>query len=1154
MAPQHSAMQVVLHQLQEFKKKFYLNLLIKGIIFSGGLILTFFLLYNLLEYFFYFPYYVRAFLLFSFLGLCLYAFLRWIFTPLAAFINLRRLLTDEQAAHQVGQYYPDIKDRLLNTIQLQAVSSHNDLIAASINQKSQQFSAYHFAESIRLTENKPLLKYVLVPMAIMLGIALIYPSLFLQGTDRIIHYQRYYAPVAPFTFEIQNKTLQAFQEEDYTLQVKLAGKTIPSDVAIMYNGREQKLTRQKDGTYSFTFTKLQRPIEFQLAGGGFFSDEYRLSVLARPNLTNFSIDVTYPAYLRKEAETIHNTGNVTVPEGSTLRWNFKATATEQLALEFDQPKQTLAAEQKADLFSVSKRITATQEYAINLRNKYSQNKEEMNFLISSIPDRHPDISVENFRDTATYAYLVLGGSVSDDYGLTRLNLHYRVTNDNTKKSTAYRAIPLNFDRNQLSQTYYHQWSLNNLSLQPGDRLEYFVQVWDNDGVHGAKSSRTRLFDFKVPTRADLQKEAASNAKSIESQLSKSVEKSQQMRQELQKADEKLKTKKDLTWQDKKQLENLLDKKKQLEQDIAAMKQLNEQLNKQQDRFDQKSPQLLEKAKQLQQLMNDLMDEETKKLYQELEKLLQQQQPNERELQRLLEKMNNKENNLEKELERTLELFKQLQFETKLENTTKQLEELAKQEEALAEKTEDKKADKADKKEEKKNQSKEEKQSKEEQQKEGQQEQAKESKQDQKQSKEEKQQALEKEQQAIKEQFENIKKEMEELKALDKQMEQQHQMEETKPQEEQIDQELKDSQEQLQKEQNKKASQSQKNAAQKMQQMAQQMQQKMSSAEMEEAQQNLDHLRDILENLITLSFDQEELMKSFRGVSQSDPRYITLGQQQLKLKDDAKIIEDSLLSLAKKVFQIQSFVTREVGAMNDNISQSLAQIKERNVGKTTGYQQLTMTSINNLALMLNDALKQMQQQMAMAMAQPGKGKGKQKGKPQPGNMGDMQDALNQKIQELQKGGKSGKALSEELAKLAAEQQMLRNALKELEKQQQGGKPDGDKPGEGGNMDNLRKMMEQSETDLVNKRLTEQTIMRQREILTRLLEAEKSARERDLDDKREAHTASEKTRTMPPSFEKYLKTKQKQTELLKTVSPALSPYYKQEVNEYFQKMGK
>ena len=1174
MSPQNSSLQSVMHQLQAFKKKFYLNLLIKGIIFSGGLLLTFFLIYNLLEYYFYFPYYIRAFLLFSFLGLCLYAFLRWIFTPLAAFANLRRLLTDEQAAQQVGTYYPDIKDKLLNTLQLQALSSQNDLIAASVYQKSQQFSSYQFAESIRLNENKPLLKYVLVPMGIMLVLALVYPSLFLQGTERIIHYQRFYAPAAPFTFEVQNKTLQAFQQEDFTLKVKLAGKTIPNDVAIMYNGREQKLTREKDGTYSFTFQKLQRPLDFQLSGGGFFSDEYRLNVIARPNLTNFSIKVTYPSYLGKTSETIHNTGNVSVPEGSLLEWNFKATATEQLALEFDQPKQTLAATGGDDEFKVSKRVMGTQEYAINLQNKYSRNKEQMNFLISSIPDRHPDISVENFRDTATFNYLMLGGSISDDYGLSRLNLNYRVTNDKTRKNANYRAIPLALDRKQLSQTYYYQWSLDNLNLQPGDQLEYFVQVWDNDGLHGAKSARTRLFDFKIPTRADLAREAASNAKSVQSQLSKSVEKSQKLKQELEQADDKMKNKKDLSWQDKKQLENMLDKKKQLEQDIESMKDLYQQLNKQQERFEQKSPQLMEKAKQLQQLMNDLLDEETKKLYQELEKLLQQQQPNEQELQRLLEKMNNKEENLEKELERTLELFKQLQFETKLENTAKELEKLAKEQEELAEKTEGKKADekKADAKkadEKAKNQKADEKKADDknaenktaEEQKAEQQKaeenkaenQADNKKADEKNNENKKAtpEELKKEQQDIKEQFEDVKKDMEELKELDKQMQDQHQMDETQEQEKQIDKELNDSQESLEKEQNKKASKSQKNASQQMQQMAQKMQQKMSSAEMEQAQQNLDHLRDILENLITLSFDQEELMKSFRGVSQSDPRYVTLGQQQLKLKDDAKIIEDSLTSLAKKVFQIQSFVTREVGAMNDNISQSLNQIKDRNIGKTTGYQQLTMTSINNLALMLNDALKQMQQQMAMAMSQPGKGKGKQKGKPQPGNMGDMQDALNQKIQDLQKGNKSGKGLSEELAKLAAEQQALRNALREMEKQQ--GK-DGNKLGNGDNLDKLGKMMEQTETDLVNKRLTEQTVMRQREILTRLLEAEKSARERDLDDKRESQTASEKTPAMPPSFEKYLKTKQKQTELLKTVSPALSPYYKQEVSEYFQKVGK
>ncbi|MDQ3289908.1 MAG: hypothetical protein M3Q05_01325 [Bacteroidota bacterium] len=173
------------------------------------------------------------------------------------------------------------------------------------------------------------------------------------------------------------------------------------------------------------------------------------------------------------------------------------------------------------------------------------------------------------------------------------------------------------------------------------------------------------------------------------------------------------------------------------------------------------------------------------------------------------------------------------------------------------------------------------------------------------------------------------------------------------------------------------------------------------------------------------------------------------------------------------------------------------------------------------------------------------------------MGKMQQMLNQKMEELKKSNMQGKALSEELAKLAAEQQRLRNALKELEKQGgkegKGTKEEGSE-GNGGKLDKLNKMMEQTETDLVNKRLTEQTIMRQREILTRLLEAEKSARERELDNKRESQTGKELARTVPPSFEKYIKNKEKQTELLKTISPAFTPYYKKEVNEYFQKIGK
>ena len=97
------------------------------------------------------------------------------------------------------------------------------------------------------------------------------------------------------------------------------------------------------------------------------------------------------------------------------------------------------------------------------------------------------------------------------------------------------------------------------------------------------------------------------------------------------------------------------------------------------------------------------------------------------------------------------------------------------------------------------------------------------------------------------------------------------------------------------------------------------------------------------------------------------------------------------------------------------------------------------------------------------------------------------------------------------------------------------------------------MEQSEWDLVNKRITNQLIQRQKEILTRLLEAEDSMRERDLDEEREGEHADDFERKIPIAFEEYIRMKEKEIELLKTIPPRLNPYYKKEVNEYFKRIG-
>lgn len=93
------------------------------------------------------------------------------------------------------------------------------------------------------------------------------------------------------------------------------------------------------------------------------------------------------------------------------------------------------------------------------------------------------------------------------------------------------------------------------------------------------------------------------------------------------------------------------------------------------------------------------------------------------------------------------------------------------------------------------------------------------------------------------------------------------------------------------------------------------------------------------------------------------------------------------------------------------------------------------------------------------------------------------------------------------------------------------------------------MEQTENELVNKQLTRETLRRQQDIMTRLLEAENAERERDKEEKRQSEEAKDQKEGNPEEYFQYKQRKKKVTELLRTVPPNLTPFYRSKVDEYF-----
>jgi len=374
--------------------------------------------------------------------------------------------------------------------------------------------------------------------------------------------------------------------------------------------------------------------------------------------------------------------------------------------------------------------------------------------------------------------------------------------------------------------------------------------------------------------------------------------------------------------------------------------------------------------------------------------------------------------------------------------------------------------------------------------------------------------------------------------------------------------MEDSSEKLDQGKKNKASESQQGASEEMEELAQQMESAMESAQSQSAQENMEDLRALLENVIQLSFDQEGVMENLKVLERDDPAYVEAGRKQRKIKDDSQMVEDSLFALSKRVPQIESIVNEEISSINQNIGKALENIGERQTASATSRQQYVMTSYNNLALLLDEALKQMQ--MAMANQMPGKGNcenpGGQGKNPSPGKMGKMQDEMGKKLEEMMKqmekgqqqgGQKPGfkpgmgnQGMSKEIAKMAAEQAAIRREVERMAQElNQKGK------GEGKGLQDIAQEMEELEKDLVNQELTRESLIRQQDIMTRLLESEKAMREREYDDKRESNTPGAYEPSNPEDYLEYKRQKSREVELLRTVPADLKPYYRDKVNDYF-----
>jgi len=1082
-------------KLQHFIKKYYTNEIIKGSILFISFGLLYFIFTLFIEYFLWLKPLARTILFWVFIFVELGLFTKFILLPILKLIGLQKGISTTNASQIIGQHFNEVDDKLLNLLQLK--NSHikgnknqTELLLASIEQKSKKLQPIPFKKAIDFKVNLKYIKYLSIPIVIWLFTFLTgNNSIFSQSLDRVVHYKTAFSPPAPFQFKILNKELKTIEGNSFILQLETVGEIIPENISIHFKNESYYLKKDKKGKFNYTFETPNQNRFFYFEANDIVSKDFKLEVVAAPKIIDFQMFLNYPSYTGKKAEIIKNTGNATLPEGTHVTWKIGAQNTEKINLNNTLNAVEENLNKNKNAFELTKKIKKDINYQVTTSNRNLKKFEKLDYQLKVIKDQFPSIIVKSDIDSITRGSVQFFGRLSDDYGIIKLQVIAKSLKNNTISITNIAVGKSDFEE------FFYRFP-DGLILEEGTSYEIYFEVFDNDGINGSKKTTSKYFYYNNKTQQEINDEILLEQKQSIEDIENTAKSSKDLQKKLDEFSNKLKSKNDTNWNDKKEIDQFLERQQQYQQ---MLKKNSEKLLQNLEVMEKEDDANLEEKKQsLKKRIEETLELQKKQdLLKELQELAEKLKKE--DLLNKIDKLTEQTKQETKSLERILELTKRFYVEKKTVQIIKKLEELSKEQLALSEKENN----------------------------------------------------TPNKQKELNKKFDSIQKDFKELNKQNNDLKQPLDIQDTKADEKLIEMQMKDAAADLEKRQGSKsqsAKKNQKGAAKKMQDLSKKLETSFMQMEAEGNEENIKNLQQILDNLITFSFDQETLMIGFKDIDSKNSQYPEMLKQQIRLKEHFEHIDDSLFTLSLRLVRLTSKIQKDITEAHYNLDKSLENITDNRITKGISNQHYTMTAANNLADLLSNVLQSLQNK------KPGSGKGKGKGKEgEELSLPDIIKKQGELVKQMKNGFKPGQKpgekpgsknsekMSGEQFQIYQEQNRLKQKLNELLKQSDNN---------GNQAKQVLQQMEALEKLLLEKGITNESIARMQKLEHELLKLDNAVLDQNKDKKRNSNTNSlnaNKRKVNPITFKKLFLT---EDEILIRQSFRLLPLYQDKIKEYFK----
>jgi hypothetical protein len=854
------------------------------------------------------------------------------------------------------------------------------------------------------------------------------------------------------------------------------------------------------GSFRAEIPPVLEAIEYAVAAGPARSDLYRLRVIEALRATGYRKRLEFPAYTHlAPAQELGADGSVSGLEGArvTLTVYPSRPGARGRLLPGDAPPIPLQPAGGGELAG-SYILRRSFSYRVELESDAPSRARWVSdpFAAEAVPDRPPvlfQLSPERNIILPPDQAVILELDCADDFGLTKCELVYRRGDDPSRRArvaawSETREARISFP-----------WSMTDLSLVPGDRVRYHLELTDNDAFDGPNTTVGPEGEIRFPSLDEMYASLDEERTDQLQQVKEAMEKQKDVSRDLDKVRSEMRQNKDFRWENQEQVKDLADRQATVARQVEDLARSMEQSLERMEQGSLFTPELVEKVQQINELVQQIQSPEFRERMEQLQQAMQKLDRS--AVQRALDQMQVTQEELARSLDRTLEMLKQIQREENLDRMIQQAESLIKEQQQINEQLQgEKKQGEQDSGEQKPGE-----------QKPGEQDQGE--KKDGQPSDStgageekpgsvdaqpltpEQAQKLQERQQALKQELEKLRAETEKLAQdaqknwpdLQKQMEEKQSPQELTAASKSMEQASK-SMGSCQKKNSLKFGREAKKSLQSFAQGMRSAQQQLSKKDQEEVTRML---YAISGRLVGLSRDQEELLRT--GPARSTRE---LARDQQLLTEGARRTLDQLYELGRK----SRFITPQLGQIMGEAVRNLDSARQEFMdgARPGGMQAGTQAgqALDGTVMALLAANESMCSGSCSSSCNNPLARMRSLSGQQEGLNSDMQASFGQG-----QGGQrlsSGSSGQDQLASMAARQEMIRQGLQEVQQSL------GDQSGVLGRLGDIGKEMEELVQEMRHRGVDERVLRRQERILSRLLTAQKSLRQEGQKEERVSRT--------------------------------------------------